>query len=97
MKKHAPRRSNASPAGGGVIYKTVCENPGCGFGFDLRINRTNIGLLGRHLACPRCRRPGGSLKRDQRLGDRLFSSRLQFRNPRAERGLDAESEPEGVA
>jgi hypothetical protein len=95
MKKSSPRRSSAGHAGNGVIYKTVCENPGCGFGFDLKINRTNIGLLSHHFACPRCRRPGGSLKREQRLGDRLFSSRLQFRNTRADRGLEAE--PDGAA
>jgi hypothetical protein len=66
------------PAIGEIIYKIVCENPGCGFGFDLKITRVNIGLLSHGLACPRCRRPGGALKREQRLGERMFSSKLQF-------------------
>ena len=71
-----------------VVYETVCENPGCGFWFELKINRANIGLLGRRLACPRCRRTGGLLKREQRLGARTFSSRLQFRESRSDRGRE---------
>ncbi len=78
------RRSNKNPAAGEVVYMTVCENPGCGFGFDLKVTHANVGLLSRRFACPQCRRPGGILKRDRRLGDRLFSSRLQFRDSRAE-------------
>lgn len=84
MNTAISRHSNGRPAVGEVIYKTVCENRGCGFGFDLKITRANVGLLSRRLACPRCRRPGGALKRDQRLGDRMFSSRLQFRESRGD-------------
>ncbi|MGH7916226.1 MAG: hypothetical protein ACREQE_02060 [Candidatus Binataceae bacterium] len=31
------------------------------------------------MACPQCRRHGGMLKREGRLGDRLFSAKLVFR------------------
>ena len=51
-----------------MIYRTVCENPGCGHAFDLSITRSNLGVLSSRMACPRCHRPGGALKRDQRIG-----------------------------
>jgi hypothetical protein len=63
----------------GVVYRTRCQNHGCGFSFDLRITPENAGLLGATLACPRCRRHGGMLKREGRLADRLFSAKLVFR------------------
>jgi hypothetical protein len=78
MKTTTRRRSKDRAADCAIICKTVCGNPGCGFGFELTVNRANIGLLGRRLACPICRRPGGILQRMRRLGDRTFSSRLQF-------------------
>lgn len=78
MKTTTRRRSKDRAADCGIICKTVCGNPGCGFGFELTVNRANISLLGQRLACPVCRRPGGILQRMRRLGARTFSSRLQF-------------------
>ncbi|MGH8011038.1 MAG: hypothetical protein ACREQ4_00900 [Candidatus Binataceae bacterium] len=63
----------------GVVYRTACQNPGCGHAFDLRITPENAGLLSGTMACPQCRRHGGMLKREVRLGDRLFSAKLVFR------------------
>ena len=61
-----------------VVYRTVCQNPGCRFVFDLIITRSNVGILGSRIACPRCQRQGGALESGKRLGARLFSSRLMF-------------------
>jgi hypothetical protein len=67
-----------APGEGEVIYRTVCENPGSGHVFDLSITRSNLDVLGSRMACPRCHRPGGALKRDQKLGDGVLLSRLLF-------------------
>jgi hypothetical protein len=64
----------------GVIYRTTCENPGCGHTFDLRITAKEAGLLGGTMACPRCRRHGGMLKRLGRLDDRLFVAKLTYKS-----------------
>ena len=63
----------------GVVYRTVCQNPGCGFSFDLKITPKNAGLLGGTLQCPRCKRHGGMLKPSGRLGDKLFAAKLNFK------------------
>jgi hypothetical protein len=63
----------------GVVYRTVCQNPGCGFQFDLRITPANAGLLSGTMACPRCKRHGGFLKSQGRIGDKLFAAKLLFR------------------
>src|ERR1035437_5593483 len=63
----------------GVVYRTVCQNPGCGTTFDLRITPENASLLSGTLACPRCRRHGGMLKSQGRLGNKLFGAKLIFR------------------
>ncbi len=63
----------------GVVYRTTCENPGCGHTFDLRITAKEAGLLGGTMACPRCRRHGGMLKRLGRLDDRLFVAKLVYK------------------
>lgn len=63
----------------GVVYRTVCQNPGCGATFDLRITPENASLLSGTIACPRCRRHGGMLKPQGRLGDKLFAAKLIFR------------------
>ena len=40
-----------------------------------------VGLLERYrLPCPRCRRHGGSLKPQGRIGDKLFAAKLMFRS-----------------
>jgi hypothetical protein len=63
----------------GIIYRTVCQNPGCGHSFDLRITPENAGLLSGTMACPRCNRHGGMLKSQGRLGDKLFAAKLIYR------------------
>lgn len=78
MQTIAPRQES-NTASQGVVYRTTCQNPGCGFKFDLRITAENAGLLGGTMPCPRCRRHGGMLKREGRLGDRLFGAKLVFR------------------
>ncbi len=64
---------------GGVVYRTACQNPGCGHTFDLRVTPANASLLSGTMACPRCRRHGGMLKPKGRLGNKLFSAKLVFR------------------
>src|SRR5271167_1396671 len=63
----------------GVVYRTTCHNPGCGFTFDLRITPETVSLLSGPIACPRCRRHGGSLKPQGRIGDKVFAAKLMFR------------------
>lgn len=63
----------------GVVYRTVCQNPGCGHTFSLRITPKDLSLLSGTMACPRCRRRGGMLKRVGRLADKLFAAKLIFR------------------
>jgi hypothetical protein len=63
----------------GVVYRTTCQNPGCGHTFDLRITPQTASLLSGPIACPRCRRHGGMLKSQGRLGDKLFGAKLVYR------------------
>lgn len=74
--KNEPKAASGSR---GVVYRTICQNPGCGYKFDLRITAENAGLLGGSIACPRCRRHGGFLKPQGRIGDKLFAAKLFFR------------------
>lgn len=62
-----------------IVYRTVCRNPACGFKFDLKITPENAGLLSGPLACPHCRRHGGQLKSQGRIGEKLFAAQLFFR------------------
>ena len=64
---------------GGVVYRTACQNPGCGHTFDLRVTPANASLLSGTMACPRCRRQGGTLKPQGRLANKRFSAKLMFR------------------
>ena len=73
------QRRNEHLESPGVVYRTTCENPGCGHTFDLRITAKEAGLLGGTMACPRCRRHGGMLKRLGRLDDRLFVAKLVYK------------------
>src|SRR5260221_404681 len=77
----AVSNKNESRASGalGVVYRTICQNPGCGFKFDLRITPENAGLLSESIACPHCKRHGGFLKSQGRIGDKLFAAKLLFR------------------
>jgi hypothetical protein len=62
-----------------VVYRTICQNPGCGASFDLRITPQNASLLSGTMPCPRCRRRGGMLKPQGRLGNKLFGAKLLYR------------------
>jgi hypothetical protein len=71
--------NNKSKSEGGVVYRTICQNPGCAHTFDLRVTPANASVLSGTMACPRCRRHGGMLKPLGRLGNKLFSAKLVFR------------------
>ena len=73
---HETRKNKSE---GGVVYRTTCQNPGCGHSFDLKVTPANASLLSGTMACPRCRRHGGMLKPQGRLGNKLFSAKLVFR------------------
>ena len=70
---------HANKSDGGIVYRTVCQNPGCGHSFDLRITPANASLLSGTIACPRCHRHGGMLKPQGRLANKLFSAKLIYR------------------
>jgi hypothetical protein len=71
--------THKNKAESGVVYRTTCQNPGCGHTFELRVTPANASLLSGTMACPRCRRHGGMLKPQGRLGNKLFSAKLVFR------------------
>ena len=73
------QEAQKNKAEAGVVYRTSCQNPGCGHTFDLRITPLNASVLSGTMACPRCRRHGGMLKPQGRLGIKLFSAKLVFR------------------
>jgi hypothetical protein len=75
----ATRETNKSRNEGGVVYRTVCQNPGCGHSFDLRITATNASILSASMPCPRCHRRGGMLKSLGRLGNKVIAAKLVFR------------------
>jgi len=61
-----------------IVYRTVCQNPGCRFKFDLKITPENASLLGGLMACPHCKRHGGQLKSQGRISNKLFAAKLWF-------------------
>jgi hypothetical protein len=61
-----------------IIYRITCQNAGCNSSFELVITRENIGLLGQTLACPKCTRRGGVLKRDTPLSKGSVRAKLTF-------------------
>ncbi|MFZ0890436.1 MAG: hypothetical protein WA005_18500 [Candidatus Binataceae bacterium] len=93
MMNTAVNKPETSSDNTGIVYRTVCQNPGCGFIFDLRITPKNAGLLGGTIACARCRRHGGMLKPTGRLGDKLYSAKLVFKA--ANIGYISRNEDEG--
>lgn len=88
--------THKNKAEGGVVYRTTCQNPGCNHTFDLRVTPANASLLSGTMACPRCRRHGGMLKPQGRLGNMLFSAKLVFRLTGIVPHSD-EDEPTGVS
>lgn len=75
----ATKQESGAASGRGIVYRTTCQNPGCGLTFDLRITAENAGLLSGTMACPQCRRHGGFLKPQGRIGEKLFAAKLMFR------------------
>ncbi len=71
--------TNAKKTQPGVVYRTVCQNPGCGHSFDLHITPQTASMLSGPIACPRCRRHGGMLKSQGRIGDKLFAAKLIYK------------------
>lgn len=63
-----------------IAYRTICQNRGCGFKFDLSITPENTRLLSGSLACPHCNRHGGQLKSQGRISEKLFATKLSFRS-----------------
>jgi len=70
-------RSTASSQG--IVYRTVCQNRGCGFKFDLKITPENASLLGGSMTCPQCKRHGGQLKSQGRISEKFFAAKLLVR------------------
>ena len=79
MQTAVSRNESRTNGSQGVVYRTICQNPGCGFKFDLRITPQNASLLSGSMACPHCKRHGGSLKSQGRMGEKLFAAKLLFR------------------
>jgi hypothetical protein len=73
------QETNKNKSEGGIVYRTTCQNPGCSHTFDLRVTPANASLLSGTMACPRCRRHGGMLKPQGRVGNKLISAKLIFR------------------
>jgi hypothetical protein len=79
MQSAATRNETRTTTNQGIVYRTLCQNPGCGFSFDLRITPENASLLSGSMPCPHCKRHGGQLKSQGRIGDKLFAAKLLFR------------------
>jgi hypothetical protein len=79
MQTVVSRHESRTTGNKGIIYRTVCQNPGCGFKFDLRITPENASLLSGSTACPHCKRHGGQLKSQGRISEKLFAAKLLFR------------------
>ena len=79
MQTAVSRNESRTTGNRGIVYRTVCQNPGCGFKFDLSITPENASLLGGSMACPHCKRHGGQLKSQGRISEKLFAAKLLFR------------------
>lgn len=79
MQTAVSRHETKSAGTPGIVYRTICQNPGCGFKFDLRITPENARLLSGSMACPHCKRHGGQLKSQGRISEKLFAAKLLFR------------------
>jgi hypothetical protein len=79
MRAAVSRHETVATGNQGIVYRTVCRNPGCGFRFDLRITPENASFLGVSMMCPHCKRHGGQLKSQGRLGGNVFAAKLLFR------------------
>jgi hypothetical protein len=84
MRTAVSRHESGTRHSHGIVYRTVCRNPGCGFEFDLRITPENARILSGLMACPHCKRQGGQLKSQGRINENLFAAKLLFRTTGAE-------------
>ena len=93
QKRTSKTRQKSSEPVGSVVFQTICQNPGCGNTFELRIMPRHTGALAGAVSCPRCRRPAGSLKSCGRLAPGVFAAKLVFKRQRpADRSENASSE-----
>jgi hypothetical protein len=92
MQTSVSRNAFRTTGNQGIVYRTICQNPGCGFKFDLRITPKNGSLLGGAMACPHCKRHGGQLKSQGRISEKLFAAKLLFRPTGAGRTSSDEDE-----
>jgi hypothetical protein len=93
QKKTSKTRQKSSEPVGSVVFQTICQNPGCGNTFELRIMPRNTGVLASAVSCSHCRRPAGSLKTCGRLAPGVFAAKLVFRRQRpADRSENVSSE-----
>lgn len=88
MQTSVSRNAFRTTGNQGIVYRTVCQNPGCGFKYDLRITPENASLLGGAMACPHRKRHGGQLKSRGRISEKLFAAKLLFRPTGAGRSSD---------
>jgi hypothetical protein len=79
MQTAVSRQETRTTNNKGIVYRTVCQNPGCGFKFDLSITPQNATLLSGPMACPHCKRHGGQLKSQGRISEKFFAAKLLFR------------------
>ncbi len=79
MQTAVSRHESRTTGNQGIVYRTVCRNPGCGFKFDLRITPENVSLLSGSTVCPHCKRHGGQLRSLGRISEKLFAAKLLFR------------------
>jgi hypothetical protein len=79
MQTSVGRNESRTTGNQGIVYRTVCQNPGCGYKFDVRITPENASLLSSPMVCPHCKRHGGQLKSQGRISEKLFAAKLMFR------------------
>jgi hypothetical protein len=79
MQTSVSRNESRATGNQGIVYRTVCQNPGCGFKFDLGITPENASLLSGPITCPHCKRHGGQLKSLGRISEKHFAGKLLFR------------------
>ena len=79
MQTAVSKHESKATGNPGIVYRTICQNPGCGFKFDLRITPQNASLLSGSMPCPHCKRHGGQLKSQGRISEKVFAAKLLFR------------------
>jgi hypothetical protein len=79
MQTAVSRNESRVSGNQGIVYRTICQNPGCGFKFDFGVTPENASLLSGSVTCPHCKRQGGQLKSQGRIGEKIFAAKLLFR------------------